>query len=177
METVPDQQDVSGPKKGSPLMTDVEVEEIAEVEGVVDDIKGVDEIEPCEEQRIQYRKDVASHMTVVTRPMNDVPSPTTLLLEKSCSLVEMRGIRHCGCDCYAGNDVPHGPSNAARMEEALDPLRQTAAYQVETNCCIVVFNWKSYVALVHDGLFRHGLVWAWAGLRQFHDSQEPSWKL
>ena len=32
------------------------MEEIAEVEGVVDDIKGVDEIEPCEEQRIQYRK-------------------------------------------------------------------------------------------------------------------------
>ena len=29
---------------------------------------------------------------------------------------------HCGCDCYAGSDVPHGPSNAASMEEALDPF-------------------------------------------------------
>ena len=29
--------------------------------------------------------------------------------------------RHCGCDCYAGNDVPHGPSNAVSMEEAPDP--------------------------------------------------------
>ncbi|XBH77924.1 hypothetical protein VPH35_104303 [Triticum aestivum] len=149
METVTDQQDVSGPKKGSPLMTDVDVEEIAEVEGVVDDIKGVYKIEPCEEQRIQYRKDVASHMTVVARPMNDVPSQQRLCvhprcwrchgrimqasaMEKSCSLVEMRGISvHVG----------------------------------------------SHVALVHDELFRHDLVWAWAGRRQFHDGQEPSWEL
>ena len=57
----------------------MKVEEIAKVEGVVDDIKGVYKIEPCEEQRIQYRKDVPSHMTVAARPMNDVPSPTTPL--------------------------------------------------------------------------------------------------
>ncbi|VAH65440.1 unnamed protein product [Triticum turgidum subsp. durum] len=172
METVTDQQDVPRPKKGSPLMTDLEVEEIAKVEGVVDDIKGVYKIEPCEEQRIQYRKDVPSHMTVAARPMNDVPSPTTPLLEKSCSLVEMRGIRHCGCDCYAGNDVPHGPSNADNK------YRQPAGYQVEANrrvqvqtLCVHV---GSHMALVHDELFHHGLVWAWAGLRQFHDGQEPS---
>ncbi|XBI98085.1 hypothetical protein VPH35_018349 [Triticum aestivum] len=30
-------------------------------------------------------------------------------------------LQHCGCDCYAGYDAPHGPSNAASMEEALDP--------------------------------------------------------
>jgi transcriptional regulator ATRX len=32
------------------------VEEIAEVEGAVDDIKGIDEIELSEEQRKKYRK-------------------------------------------------------------------------------------------------------------------------
>jgi transcriptional regulator ATRX len=32
------------------------VEELAEVEGVVDDIKGVDEMELSEEQRKKYRK-------------------------------------------------------------------------------------------------------------------------